>query len=156
MKRQLVVGLSTAVATSIHLANAALTWKLSLVYHTDGRGRDTVTGTLYQDGETKVQNMKICTNGLHTYSYGNTGGQYWVDANVDLEGSYHDTVSGNVVTMFWTVYARLGQNAAANYIHDMVYAPTGYELVPKPDSPVCLLKGGTSVNPTSWTFVAWS
>ena len=115
-----------------------------------------MAGTLYQDGETKVQNMKICTNGLHTYSYGNTGGQYWVDANVDLEGSYHDTVSGNVVTMFWTVYARLGQNAAANYIHDMVYAPTGYELVPKPDSPVCLLKGGTSVNPTSWTFDAWS
>ncbi|OCK92069.1 uncharacterized protein K441DRAFT_679266 [Cenococcum geophilum 1.58] len=49
LKRRLVVGLSTAVATTIHLANAAITWKLALVYHTDGNGIETVTGNVYPD-----------------------------------------------------------------------------------------------------------
>jgi len=47
LKRRLVVGLSTAVATTIHLTNAALTWKLSLVYHEGLNGPEKITYSLY-------------------------------------------------------------------------------------------------------------
>ncbi|OCK97939.1 uncharacterized protein K441DRAFT_693798 [Cenococcum geophilum 1.58] len=156
LKRRLVVGLSTAVATSIHLANAALTWKFSLVYHTDLSGRETLTSTLYEDGETKLQNVNLCVKGFTSSVSGNTANGYWVDADVDLEGSYVDTASGNAVTMFWTAAMRLGQYAASNYVQHMVHDPTGYERIPEDTSQMCLIPGGTSVNPTSWTFDAWT
>lgn len=130
LKRRLVVGLSTAVATTIHLANAALSWKISLMYHTDGSGREAVTGTVYSDGDMKRYNLKLCVNGVKSYQFGNNNNQYWVDANVDLEGTYHDSTSGNVITMFWTASMRFAQDVALNMVHDMVSAPTGYEIIP--------------------------
>lgn len=78
-----------------------------------------------------------------------------MDANVDLEGTYKDSASGNVVTMFWTAAMRLAQDATLNEVYKMVYAPTGYELIPQAPQ-TCLVPGGTSVNPTSWTFEVWS
>jgi len=157
LKRRLVVGLSAAVATSIHLANAALTWKLSLVYAVDSRGRQTVTPHIYPD---ENANVNVCVNKFTTSTFGNTGNTYWVDAEVDLEGTYTDAASGNIITMFWTASMRLGQLVASCYIHDMENPPTGYEkIIPQPNSQnsqMCLIPGGTSVKPTSWTFDSWA
>jgi hypothetical protein len=98
----------------------------------------------------------MCINGYRSDTFGNTGNGYWVDAEVDLECTYVDTISKNVVTMFWTVFVRLGQYAASNYVHKMINNPTGYQAIPKADSPTCILPAGTSVNPTSWTFDEWT
>lgn len=154
LKRRLVVGLSTAVATTIHLANAALSWKISLMYHTDARGREGVTGIVYSDGDMKAYNLKLCVNGVKTWSFGNNNNQYWVDADVDLEGTYHDSTSGNVVTMFWTASMRFAQDAL-NTVHHMVHDPTGYEIVPGVGLQTCLAPKGKAVDPTSWTFDGW-
>ena len=78
-----------------------------------------------------------------------------MDANVDLEGIYTDSVSGNVVTMFWTAAVRLAQDSSLNEVIDMVIPPMGFELVPQ-SAQSCLPMGGTSIEPTSWTFAGWS
>ena len=156
IKRQLVVGLSTAVATTIHLANAAITWKFSLMFHTDGSGRETATVKVYPDGDFKAPNLKLCVQDVESYSFGNTGNLYWADARVALEGSYTDSASGNVVTMFWTAAMRFAQDAALNQVYKMVKAPVGYQLLPNAPPDTCPIPGGTSIFPTSWTFDAWS
>ena len=155
VKRRLVVAFSTGAATAIHLANAAITWKFGLVYNADTRGRETVIGTLYQDGDSSLANVEMCVRGVKSYQFGNINNQYWVDANVDLEGIYTDSVSGNVVTMFWTAAVRLAQDSSLNEVIDMVIPPMGFELVPQ-SAQSCLPMGGTSIEPTSWTFAGWS
>ena len=156
LKRRLVVGLSSAVATSIHLANAAITWKLSLIYQEDGNGGEAVTGSIYADGGLQLPDLDVCIRKVKSYTFGNIAGLYYADVNVDFEGTYKDSASGNVVTMFWTAAMRFAQDAALNEVHNMVNAPTGYELIPKGPPQTCIPRGGTSINPTSWTFDAWS
>src|SRR6266566_1601173 len=102
LKRRLVVGLSTAVATGIHLTNNALTWKISMQYSQDSDGKGTISGSYYQDGETKLDAMDLCANAFTQTLIGNTAGYLWMQGNLDLEGSYFDSKSGNLVTMFWT------------------------------------------------------
>lgn len=158
LKRQLVVGLTSAAAATIHLANAAITWKLSMVYATDGSGREAVTATIVPDGNFKAPNLQVCANAVKSYTFGNTGNQYWADANVDLEGTWTDSASGNVITIFWTAAMRFAQDVGLNEVHKMVHAPTGYEVTPtgNPTGKTCIAAGGGPFTPTSWTFEAWS
>ena len=155
LKRRFVVVLSTATATAIHLTNAAISWKFGLTYHADARGREIVTGTIYQDGNIGVENLEMCVRGVKSYQFGNINNQYWVDANVDLEGTYKDSVSGNVVTMFWTAAVRLAQDGVLNEVIHMVIPPMGFELLPQ-SAQACPAMGGTSIEANSWTFESWS
>ena len=155
VKRRFTVVLSTAAATAIHLTNAAISWKFGLVYNVDTRGRETVTGSLYPDGNTPLSDVEMCAHNVKSYQFGNINNQYWVDANVDLSGTYKDSTSGNVVTMFWTAAIRLAQDSSLNEVLHMVIPPMGFELIPQ-STQMCPAMGGTSIESKSWTFEAWS
>jgi hypothetical protein len=141
------------------LMKSIMAYKLLLSFTGSPAGAGTVHYEVYAEEGLAIADLRICNYGpFITKNSGTVDGNIWVQISCPIVIAWADTVTGTLISVFWTTKYQFGQNDPDLSITvSMDAAPTGWELSGSLPATGCPQSGvGTAVKPTSWSLLPWS
>jgi len=158
LRTRLLFDMPRAITNDMGLMKTLLAYKLLLTYTGSTTG-GTVYYDIYAQLGLRIADLRICSYGPFTLqSSGKSNGNAWVQITCPLVIAWLDTVTGKLISVFWTTKYQFGQNDPdLSYTDFMNSAPSGWEISGSLPGVGCPQSGvGTAVKPTSWSLLPWS
>jgi hypothetical protein len=159
LQTRLEVVLPLAIANAMEIMTPVVDWKLLLTYTGDSNGNGHFYYNAYPDGMQTLREIEMClTSPGKLVGTGTSGGNAWVQVKIPLEVAWLDTITGQLVAVFWTATYQFGQNDPdLSHTFYMNIAPSGWENGGTLPTTGCPPSGvGTAFTPASWSFLPWS
>jgi hypothetical protein len=159
IQERLIFDMPGTIANTMGILSTLVAWKLVYTYSGASNGGGNVDINILPDGQQQPGEIQICTwDSTTVTNTGTSGGNSWVQIQVPLEVVWLDTITNQLISVFWAATYQFGQNDPdLSFEVSMDAAPKGFQQPgPLPASGCPGWYVGTLVIPKSWTLLPWS
>jgi hypothetical protein len=111
LQLRLLFDLPVPIANGMKIINTKAAWKLLFTYTGDAAGNGNADVSVIPDGTQSSAEIQICIYSPAIFrNAGTTGDNSWVEAEIFTEVVWWNTVSQQLVSVFWAATYQFGEN----------------------------------------------